>query len=255
MTRVEDILHKMMRRFDTNDEHNKELRNDLAGIGQKVDTNAISIKQLELQLAQLSATVNTRQPVTLPCNTVQNSKNDGHCMAIIARGGKQTIDPPMPPNEKKVTKDTDKVVDVNGDVEDNTVKDVEVPKKVTPMPRTPPPFPQRLLKKTGDGKYWNFITMLKQLSINVPLVESLEQMPGYAKFMKDLVTKKRSANFEDDDRMQHCSAIATRSLVQNKKDPALCDLGESRNLMPLSIYKKLGLRDPKPTSMRLLMAV
>ena len=59
--------------------------------------------------------------------------------------------------------------------------------------------------------------MLKQLSINVPLVEALEQMLGYAKFMKDLVTKKRSVTFEGDDRMQHCSAIATRSLVQIKK--------------------------------------
>ena len=48
MARVEDMLHKMMRRFDASDEHNKELRNDLAGIGQKVDTHAISIKQLEL---------------------------------------------------------------------------------------------------------------------------------------------------------------------------------------------------------------
>ena len=84
------------------------------------------------------------------------------------------------------------------------------------MPRPPPPFPQRLVKKTEDGKYRRFITMLKQLSINVPLVEALEQMPGYAKFMLGLVTKKRSVTFEDDDRMQHCSAIATRFLVQNK---------------------------------------
>ena len=112
--------------------------------------------------------------------------------------------------------------------------------------------------------------MLKQLSINVPLVESLEQMPGYAKFMKDLVTKKRSVTFEDNDRMQHCSAIATRSLVQKKEDSgvfsipcivgslhlvkALCDLRASINLMPLLIYKKLGLGDIKPTTMRLLMA-
>nr|XP_016499438.1 PREDICTED: uncharacterized protein LOC107818042 [Nicotiana tabacum] len=35
---------------------------------------------------------------------------------------------------------------------------------------------------------------MKSLSINVPLVESLEQMLAYAKFMKDLVTKKRSIN-------------------------------------------------------------
>ena len=117
-----------------------------------------------------------------------------------------------------MTKDTDKVVDVDGELEDNTATDVEVPKKVTPMPRPPPPFPQRLVKKTEDGKYRLFITMLKQLSINVPLVEALEQMPGYAKFIKDMVTKKRSVTFEDDDRMQHCSAIATRSLVQNKED-------------------------------------
>ena len=114
-----------------------------------------------------------------------------------------------------------------------------------------------------------FIIILKQLSINVPLVESLEQMPGDAKFMKDLVTKKRSVTVEDDDRMQHCSTIATRSLVQKKEDPgaftipctirllhfvkALCDLGASINHMPLSIYNKLGLGDPKPTAMQLLM--
>ena len=61
--------------------------------------------------------------------------------------------------------------------------------------------------------------MLKEHSINVPLVEALEQMPGYAKFMNDLVTKKRSVTFEDDDRLQHCSAISTRSLVQKKEDP------------------------------------
>ena len=94
-------------------------------------------------------------------------------------------------------------------------------------------------------------------------------MSGYAMFMKDQVTKKRLVTFEGDDRMQHCSAIATRSLVQKKEDPgaftipctdgslhfakALCDLGASINLMPLSIYKQLGLGDPKPTAIRLLM--
>ncbi|KAK4737342.1 hypothetical protein R3W88_001039 [Solanum pinnatisectum] len=94
-------------------------------------------------------------------------------------------------------------------------------------------------------------------------------MPGYAKFIKDMVTMKRAVSFEDDDRLQHCSAIATRSLVPKKEDPgafiilctigllhfskALCDLGASINLMPLPIYKKLGLGDPKPTMIRLLM--
>ena len=213
--------------------------------------------------------MNTRQPGTLPSNTVQNTKNDAHYMPITTRGGRQTIDPPMPYTEENVRKDIDNVVRGSGEVEGSNGKDSEVPIKVIPMPRTPPPFPQRLVKKTEDGKYRRFITMLKQLSINVPLVEALEQMPIYAKFMKDLVTKKISVTFEDDDRLQHCSAISTRFLIQKKKDPgaftirctvgslhfakALCDLGASINLMPLSIYKKLSLGDQKPTAMRLLM--
>ena len=47
----------MMRRFDASDEHIKELGSDLAGIGQKVDTHAISIKEIELQMAQLSGPI------------------------------------------------------------------------------------------------------------------------------------------------------------------------------------------------------
>ena len=82
-------------------------------------------------------------------------------MAITNRGGKQTIDPPMPSNEEKVRKDNDKVVESSGEAEDSTRKDVEVHIKVIPMPIPTPPFPKRLVKKTEDGKYLPFITMLK----------------------------------------------------------------------------------------------
>ncbi|XP_049406179.1 uncharacterized protein LOC125869784 [Solanum stenotomum] len=61
--------------------------------------------------------------------------------------------------------------------------------------------------------------MLKQLSVNIPLVEALEQMPGYAKFMKDLVTKNRFVSIDFSMDIHHCSSIATRSLVQKKEDP------------------------------------
>ena len=65
-------------------------------------------------MAQLSATVNTRQPGTLRRNTVQNPKNDAHCITITNRGGKQTIDPPMPSTEENVRKDNDNVVKGSG---------------------------------------------------------------------------------------------------------------------------------------------
>ena len=55
--------------------------------------------------------------------------------------------------------------------------------------------------------------MLKQLILNMPLVKALEQMPGYAKFMKDLVTKKRTVSYEPVDNIHHCSAISTRSII------------------------------------------
>ena len=48
MALVGDMLHKIRSRFDASDDHNKELRSDLASIGKKVDIHAISIKQLEV---------------------------------------------------------------------------------------------------------------------------------------------------------------------------------------------------------------
>ncbi|XP_070019720.1 uncharacterized protein [Nicotiana sylvestris] len=109
---------------------------------------------------------------------------------------------------------------------------------------------------------------MKSLSINVPLVEALEQMPNYAKFMKDLVRKKRSMNCKTIKTTHQVSAIM-HSLAPKLEDlgaftipctigsanlaKALCDLGESINLMPYSIFKTLGTGKPRPTSMRLQM--
>ncbi|XP_016551301.1 uncharacterized protein LOC124890295 [Capsicum annuum] len=128
----------------------------------------------------------------------------------------------------------------------------------------------QLKKKAEDAKFRKFLTMLNQLAINVPLVEAFEQIPRYAKFMKDLMTKKWKVIHEPEDNLIHCGAISTRSLVPKKADPgaftilctisslkftkALCDLGDSINLMPLYVNKKLGLENLTPTNMQLMMA-
>ena len=62
-----------MRRLDASDENVKEMRGDLVNIGQKVDAYVVSIKHLELQMAQFSTTVNPGQPVTLLSNKIQKS--------------------------------------------------------------------------------------------------------------------------------------------------------------------------------------
>ena len=74
-------------------------------------------------------------------------------------------------------------------------KEAGVYPKVVPIPTTLQLFPQRLVKNTENGKCRQFIFTLKLLSINVPLKEAWTQMLGYAKFMKDMVTKKRSLSF------------------------------------------------------------
>ncbi|XP_015054836.1 uncharacterized protein LOC107001210 [Solanum pennellii] len=143
-----------------------------------------------------------------------------------------------------MTKEDEVPID-SGELVDATIKEAELSEKVVPIPRPPPPFPQRLVKNMKDGKYRQFITMLKHLSINVPFIEPLEQMPGHVNFMKDMVEEKK----EDPGTFIVRCKIGLLHFVN-----ALCDVGESINLMSLSIYKNLGMRDPKPTTIRLLMA-
>ena len=93
-------------------------------------------------------------------------------------------------------------------------------------------------------------------------------MPNYAKFMKEVMAKKmKLEDYETVKLTEECSAILQRKLPHKVKDPssltipctigdsnfdkALCDLGESINLMPLSMFKKLGLNEVKPTTISL----
>ncbi|KAA3479779.1 Aspartic peptidase [Gossypium australe] len=55
-----------------------------------------------------------------------------------------------------------------------------------------PPYPQKLKKKKYKMQFKKFLDVLKQLHINIPLVEALEQIPNYVKFMKDILSKKMS---------------------------------------------------------------
>lgn len=60
--------------------------------------------------------------------------------------------------------------------------------------------------------------MLTKLSVNIPFVKVLEQIPGYANFIKNLLTKKIMVCFEPVTNFQYCSSIASQSLVEKKKD-------------------------------------
>ncbi|GJY67962.1 reverse transcriptase domain-containing protein [Tanacetum coccineum] len=96
-------------------------------------------------------------------------------------------------------------------------------------------------------------------------------MPKYAKFLKGLLSNKTMLEEACTVTMnERCSAVLLNKLPSKEKDPgsftipcdighlhinnALADLGTSISLMLYTMYKKLGLGEPKPTRMSLELA-
>ncbi|XP_022157944.1 uncharacterized protein LOC111024544 [Momordica charantia] len=117
-------------------------------------------------------------------------------------------------------------------------------------------------------QFKKFLDVLKQLHVNIPLVEVLEQMPNYVRFLKEILTKKRKlGEYETVAMTKACNNILTSKILAKMKDLgsftipvsiggqeiglALCDLGAIINLMPLSIYNKLGIGETRPTTVTL----
>ncbi|XP_050233477.1 uncharacterized protein LOC126681965 [Mercurialis annua] len=97
---------------------------------------------------------------------------------------------------------------------------------------------------------------------------ALAKMPSYAKFLKELVSNKsKLEEYATVALTEECSAILQKKLPHKLKDPwsfsipcvisdttiskCLCDLGASVNIMPASLYKKLGIKEMKPTTVSL----
>ncbi|XP_048491553.1 uncharacterized protein LOC125492860 [Beta vulgaris subsp. vulgaris] len=158
-------------------------------------------------------------------------------------------------------------------VENEIVEEEKKEPTPTPIrPYTPPvPFPQRLACAKLEKKYGKFLDILKKFHINIPFLEAISEMPSYAKFLKDMLSNKRK--IEENATVSltaECSAILQNKLPKKLGEPgsysipvklgdieikkALCDLGASVSLMPLSICKKLQMGDPKPTRISLQLA-
>ncbi|KAL8489474.1 hypothetical protein ACS0TY_025390 [Phlomoides rotata] len=54
------------------------------------------------------------------------------------------------------------------------------------------PFPRKFVKNKLDESFARFLEVFKKLHINIHFYDVLEQMPNYAKFLKDLISKRRS---------------------------------------------------------------
>ena len=60
----------------------------------------------------------------------------------------------------------------------------------------PPPFPQALRSKKKASQQAGILEVLRQVKVNIPLLDIIKQVPAYAKFLKDLCTIKKGLGIE-----------------------------------------------------------
>ncbi|KAL5572381.1 hypothetical protein UlMin_021978 [Ulmus minor] len=181
-----------------------------------------SIRNLEHQVGEISKLLTERAQGTFPSNTERNPREEAK--AITLRSGK----------ELEKSKEASKQA-----IEEDTLVSKDQPATTTiekPLPKPSSnavPFPQRLRKQNLDKQFSKFIDIFKSLHINLPFVDMLEQMPKYAKFLKEVLSNKRRLEVNEKVMLtEECSAILQRKLPQ----------------------KKLGLGEVKPTTVSLQLA-
>nr|GEV19470.1 reverse transcriptase domain-containing protein [Tanacetum cinerariifolium] len=155
---------------------------------------------------------------------------------------------------------------------EETLTDPKLPEYTIKDPLHPNiPYPSRMYKEKQQDKdeiqIHKFWQMFKQLHINITLVDALILILKYQKMLKSLLSNKEKllelANTPLD---ENFLAVILKKLPEKLGDPgkflipcgfselkckALADLGASINLIPLSVWKNLGL--PKLISTRMTL--
>jgi hypothetical protein len=251
----------------------------ISDVRQSTMVNTQAISKLEMQMGQLANHLGERDKGKLPSQAVNNPKacnsgnssNQEHVQAIVTlRSGKRVdnkvVNPEKDHAEEEEQREEEGDNQKEGDAEPSTVTLVvkEPPRALVPKA----PYPERLQAPRNGGKLEDILEVFKQVQINIPFLDAIQQIPSYAKFLKDLVTVKRKMNVPKKAFMtEQVSAILQCKLPFKYKDPgcptitcmigvsqierALLDLGASVNLLPYSVYLQLGLGELKPTSMTL----
>ncbi|XP_048231210.1 uncharacterized protein LOC125370254 [Ricinus communis] len=201
-----------------------------------------------------------RQPRTLP-STIESNPRE-HVNTIILRSGEYVSGPSSISNN-----DTDAQVDSSREVEATKAKEPEKEEaKEIPLRENQRkiPYPAILKQAQVEQQLSKYLDIFKQLHINLPFIELILQIPRYVMFLKEILSNKRK--FDDLACVtlnEECSTIFKNKLLEKRHDlgsftipcvignlfinDALADLGASINVMPCSLFVKLGLENTKPT--------
>ena len=230
-----------------------------------------SLKNLETQVGQLALNMPNQNKGTFPSDTQKNPKD---CMAIQLRSRKDLSSNKKTEGKEETEAEKEKTEEKE---EKNTQLDQlkgsndQKKKEGVPAYTSAVPFPQRLQKSRREEQFSKFLDIFKKIEINIPFAEVISQIPLYAKFLKEVLSKKRKITEEGIvNLIATCSAIIQQKLPAKMKNPgsftipcsigkyefkkALCDSGASINLMPLSVVQRLSLGELTPTRITLQMA-
>ncbi|XP_020209331.2 uncharacterized protein LOC109794285 [Cajanus cajan] len=218
-----------------------------------------SIQNLEKQVGQMASSISQLQAQgssKLPSQTIPNPT--GNVSAITLRSGK--------------------TVEVKNDVKPATASEKSENKEKQSFqskdeePSIPLPFPQRVLqtRKAEAEKDKELLETFRKVEVNIPLLDAIKQIPRYAKFLKEMCTHKRRLKGNEKISLGENVSAIIQPMPQKCKDPgtftipctigncifenAMLDLGASINVMPMSIFKSLGLGPLIPTGVVIQLA-
>ncbi|XP_019235474.1 PREDICTED: uncharacterized protein LOC109215817 [Nicotiana attenuata] len=168
----------------------------------------IEFRNLERQFGQMANNQNTRPAGALPSDTKHNPK--AQVNAVTLRNGRELEE--VPEKNKYTARSEGELVP----------KPFEENKKEKPeiVTRPPPLFLQRLQKQNDDAMYKKFLDILSQVRVNLPLVETSQEVPEYARYLRHIVAnKQRHTECETVALTEECSARVQSKLPPKFKDP------------------------------------
>nr|CAN74348.1 hypothetical protein VITISV_025827 [Vitis vinifera] len=146
---------------------------------------------------------------------------------ITLRSGRKVESPtPKPYVEEKEEEETKKREEMKGNKKDisegkedrdstvNANPEKELIKEELMTKRTSPPFPQALHGKKGIKNASEILEVLRQVKVNIPLLDMIKQVSTYAKLLKELCTTKRGLNVNKTTDSTHGS-LALKAYQQN----------------------------------------
>ncbi|XP_042400950.1 uncharacterized protein LOC121990979 [Zingiber officinale] len=129
----------------------------------------------------------------------------------------------------------------------------------------------KLIASQRDEEFYRFLKKVKEICVEVLLLDTLHQMPKFAKFLKGILSNRRQkGEYETVALTENCSALLMVNPPPKLQDPgsfpipckidseliprAFYDLGASVSLLLYSLCKKLGFQNIKLTIMALQLA-